>query len=96
MLNINLQKVPRECKDKKISRNAMEWLLISMSRFRSAVCQIDLLRRSATLAEDGIREALHSTPKDLDKTYEQIFEVMANEAPVLTRSVLRWIEFNMH
>lgn len=74
----------------------MEWLLISMFRFRSAVCQIDLLRRSATLAEDGIREALHSTPKDLDKTYEQIFEVMANEAPVLTRSVLRWIEFNMH
>ena len=44
------------------------------SRFRWAVCQLDILRR--VIAVDDIRNALESLPETLDETYERIFAVI--------------------
>ena len=67
----------------------------SLNRFRWAACQIDLLRRLTVSSDDEIREALRSTPKTLDETYDKIFELIADKAPDLVRAALFWVEFTL-
>lgn len=64
-----------------------------MSRFRWAVCQLDILKR---LPPDAsiIRAALSNLPKTLDETYERIFLAIPEDDWLSVQHVFHWMVYH--
>ncbi|KAK7454943.1 hypothetical protein Landi51_03152 [Colletotrichum acutatum] len=73
---------------------ALEALTIgAKGMFRWVDCQLDALRR---IKEDktAVRKELKNLPKDINKAYNRIFEMMPEEDRQVVASFLDWICFN--
>jgi hypothetical protein len=71
----------------------LRYLSLSSTRFRWAVCQLDILKR---LKPDGstIRAALSNLPKTLDETYERIFLAIPEGDWLSVRHVFHWLVYH--
>ena len=63
-----------------------------MTRFRWAVCQIDVLRRLKPSSR-SILNALANLPRTLDETYERIFLGIPDDDRLFVHHVLKWIYY---
>jgi hypothetical protein len=63
-----------------------------LTRFRWAVCQIDVLQRLKPSSR-SILNALANLPRTLDETYERIFLGIPNDDRLFVHHVLRWIYY---
>ena len=65
---------------------------LCFTRFRWAVCQIDVLRRLKPMSR-SISNALANLPRTLDETYERIFLGIPDDDKLFVHHVLKWIYY---
>src|SRR4051794_39469840 len=65
--------------------------LLTISRFRWAVCQLDSLRKCLTINQ--IRKELNTLPKTLDETYDRILLSIDECNRENAIKILRWLAF---
>jgi hypothetical protein len=68
-------------------------LFLTLSRFRWAVCQLDVLQR-LKCERHIVRNALATLPKTLDETYERVFLCIPREEWPFVHHALQWIHYH--